>query len=140
MACAPRRRLALGGLLVCLVPLPACDDAKNVQLLEAKKSEILEHTRPKQEFWDQVGRKGQALKKERAAGEELAALAAKSAQARASLDPLRKQLEDARATNAKTSDALADQQAQLRKAEGEVAESEAVLASFQERQRKSATP
>jgi len=140
MSSARPRALALGALLVTLAATAACDDEKNVQLLEAKRSEILDRTTPKQEFWDEVGRKGDALKKTRSVAEDLASLSAKSAQARASRDAQRKQLEDARTTNARTSDVLAGQLAQLEKAEGEVAQNEAVLAGFGERQRSSGAP
>ena len=140
MSWARLRVLALGALLLLLAGTSACGDQKNIQLLEAKKSEILDHTTPKQEFWDEVGRKGDALKKERGAAEDLASVSAKSAQAKASLDSLRKQVEEARSTNAKASEVLAQQVAQLEKSEAEVAEKEAVLAAFRERQQSGETP
>ncbi|HXK21506.1 MAG TPA: hypothetical protein VMS55_02395 [Myxococcota bacterium] len=137
---ATLRPLALVGLVAGLAVSSACDDGKNVELLEAKKSEILEHTRPKQEFWDQVERKGRALKQERSASDEIASLQSKSSETRTALDSLRKQLEDARATNARASDVLSNQVAQRDAAEAEVAKNEATLASFLERQRSGAAP
>ena len=134
------RRMMLSCSLALLAGSAACNDDKNVQLLEAKKSEILEHTQPKQDFWDQVGRQGRAVKQERSASEEIASLQSRSAETRTALDSLRKQLEDARATNARAADVLSEQLAQRDKAEGEVAKNEATLASFGERQRSGGTP
>jgi len=140
MSVSRMRPLALVGLVASLAVSAACDDGKNIALLEAKKSEILEHTRPKQEFWDQVERKGRVLKQERSASEEIAALQSKADATRAALDSLGKQVEDARATNDKASEVLSNQVAQRDAAEAEVAKNEATLASFGERQRGGAAP
>ncbi|HVN38742.1 MAG TPA: hypothetical protein VMW19_11305 [Myxococcota bacterium] len=134
------RRVMLSCSLALLAGSAACNDDKSVQLLEAKKSEILEHTQPKQDFWDQVGRQGRAVKQERSASEEIASLQSKGAETRAALDSLRKQLEDARATNAKAADVLSAQLAQRDAAEGEVAKNEATLASFVERRHTAGAP
>ena len=135
MSAALLRPLAVFGLVAGLAVSSACDDDKNVAVLEAKKAEILEHTRPKQEFWDQVERKGRALKQDRSTSEEISSLQAKADATRPALDSLRKQLEDAQAMNAKASDVLSSQVAQRDAAENEVAKNEATLASFGERQR-----
>jgi len=140
MSSALLRPLALVGLVAGLAVSSACDDGKNVALLEAKKAEILEHTRPKQEFWDQVERKGHALKQEKSASEEIAALQAKADATRTALDSMRKQVEDAQAMNAKASDVLSSQVTQRDAAENEVAKNEATLASFGERQRGGGSP
>lgn len=135
-------QVALVALVVCLGAATGCGKQKalRIETLETQKRMILERTQPKQAFWDQVGRKGQAVKKEHAAAAELASVRAQIAQIEPSLAQARKQLEAARATNAKTADVLTAQLAQLDEAQHAVTQHEAELSGFQTRQRSGKTP
>lgn len=132
-----RCRQFLGVVLLsaCLAPAWGCNHPAEVRKLEGQKAALLASTRPKQDFWDQVGRKGEALKKARAAAALLASVQQQITATRSSLEQARGQLDAARETNAKAADVLSGQQDLLAQAQHQVAADRAELAGFQTRQR-----
>lgn len=136
MPASLHRTLALCGLVAWLVPAAGCNTQATVRKLEAKKAELLASTRPKAEFWDQVGRKGDALKKEQAAAAELAGVRQQIAGAEAALQQVRQRVASARATNAEAADVLSRQQGQQGQLDQALTKQKATLAGFETRHRK----
>jgi chromosome segregation ATPase len=109
-----------------------------VPKLEAARAALLDHTRPKAEFWTEVERKG-ALAKEKAGVEkEIAGVQTQLAAVKAEHAALAAALAGARDANAQTAAAVATNRGELERIEREVTKRAAALERYEARRAEAA--
>ena len=125
-------RLRVAALLLSLVPLLGIESCEQdeLQKLEAERQRLLDTTVPKQEFWDQVGRKGESAKQLRQLEKEIAEARAQQTGMDASAAPTREALANARDVNARAEEIRRDALAQRDALKVELSAAQAKLARW----------
>jgi len=129
------RALRVAVLLLALAPVLGIEscEKEELQALETERQRLLDTTVPKQEFWDQVGRKGEAAKQLRQAEKEIADARAQLAGFQASAEPTREAIANAREVNARAEEIRRDATAQRDALRVELHGVEAKLARWEAR-------
>jgi len=114
--------------LLLLATLSCSEDP--VPKLEAERQALIERTRPKAEFWNEVNRKGELLKARKASDAELAELQGKASALDPELEQLAAAVAQAHDMNSQSEAALARDRTELARLEAEAAKRDAELAGF----------
>jgi len=112
-----------------LLGIESCEE-EELHTLETERERLLSSTVAKQEFWDEVGRKGEAAKQLKALEQEIDRAKAELAQSRAGLAPVQQALANAQEVNARAEDVRRDAIAQRDALKVELAELDAKLARW----------
>jgi len=126
------RALRVAALLLAVTPLFGIEscEKEELQALETERQRLLDTTVPKQEFWDQVGRKGESAKQLRQVQKDIDDAKAKLANAAANAEPTRQAVASAREVNARAEEIRRDAVAQRDALRVELHDAEAKLARW----------
>ena len=117
--------------LLMLATLACSEDP--VAKLEAERQALIDRTRPKADFWNEVNRKGELLKARKASDAELTELQGKANALQPELQQLAAVVAQAHEVNSQSEATLARDRAELARLEAEVAKRDAELAGFAKR-------